>query len=457
MNRTRAIKMKMIVWCVALMGIGFISSTMLTTRAGAYSAGNKVACRIELDRGVLPANMTRSAILKVTLDAPPPPVHYDRQPANLSIVLDRSGSMNGAKLAKAKEAAITALRQLAGEDIFSLVAYNHLVQTIVPARSAHYMEAIEAQIRNIRAGGNTALFGGVSQGAAEVRKYMGGDFVHRVILLSDGLANVGPNTPEDLGRLGAALIKERISVTTVGVGTDYNEDLMTRLSHNSDGNTYFVESSADLPRIFAAELGDVLNVVAQEIQIMIHLADNVRPLRVIGRDGRIRGNTVEFNLNQLYGNQEKYALVEVEIAGGRDGESREIAQVETRYHNPFTRRQDVSSDRLLARFASNREQVEKSVNVKVKRDYELNLNAAAQEEAINLSDEGRTKDAVGKLRESAQRLKATGKKLKAPALLKKAEEMEVQAGSIEAKGMDKRTRKVLRTESFQMKQQQISK
>jgi len=456
MSYASTMKKKMITWALAITGTAFITVGTFATPAVARTADGKVHCRIELDRGVLPADVTRRAILKVTLDAPPPPVYRERPPVNLAIVLDRSGSMSGRKLSKAKEGAITALKRLSPEDIFSLVAYNHLVHTIVPARPVRYLESIEEQIRQIRAGGNTALFGGVSQGASEVRKYANEDFVHRVILLSDGLANVGPNTPEDLGRLGAALIKERISVTTVGVGTDYNEDLMTRLSQNSDGNTYFVESSADLPRIFASELGEVLNVVAQEVRIIIRLADNVRPLRIIGRDGRIMGRSVEFNLNQLYGNQEKYALVEVEVAGGHDGESREIAYVETIYHNPFTHRRDTSTDRLMAWFASDHSKVEKSANVNVLREYELNLNAAAQEEAIILSDDGRRNEAVDALKKSAYRLKTTGQKLNDADLLKKAEEMEVQAGRIESKGMTKRDRKVLRTDSYQMKQQQQS-
>ncbi|RTZ98289.1 MAG: hypothetical protein DSY89_09800 [Deltaproteobacteria bacterium] len=455
MNKT-ALKKRILAGGVTIAGIvltiagGFISSAAAKTMDG------KVQCRIELDREVLPANVTRRAILKVTLDAPPSPASRKRPAVNLAIVLDRSGSMSGRKLAKAKEGAITALRRLTPGDIFSLVAYNHLVDTIIPAQSVRHPAAIEDQIRQIRAGGNTALFGGVSQGAAEVRKYVNEAFVHRVILLSDGLANVGPNTPEDLGRLGAALIKEGISVTTVGVGIDYNEDLMTRLSQNSDGNTYFVESSADLPRIFASELGDVLNVVAQEVQIVIHLADTVRPLRIIGREGRIRGRSVEFSLNQLYGSQEKYALVEVEIAGGKDGESREIAYAETIYQNPFTHRQDISSDRLVAWFTSDDTRVEQSVNPAVQREYELNLNAVAQEQAIALSDDGRPKEAARALKESARRLKASGKRLKDDRLLKKAEEIEAQADKIESTGMSKRARKVLRTESYQMKQQQQS-
>ena len=76
---------------------------------------------------------------------------------------------------------------------------------------------------------------------------MESEYVHRIILLSDGQANVGPSSPGDLGRLGAALLKEGISVTTIGVGTNYNEDLMARLSQKSDGNTYFAEAERDLP------------------------------------------------------------------------------------------------------------------------------------------------------------------------------------------------------------------
>ncbi len=425
-------------------------------QAGAKTSDTIIRCRVEADRAVLPAGTPQKVIVKVTLDAERPPKETERPSVNLALVLDRSGSMRGDKLQKAKDAAIEALRRLSRDDVFSVVAYNHVVQTIVPARKARDIDWIENRIRSFSAGGNTALFGGVSTGAAEVRKNLDNDYVHRVILMSDGIANVGPSSPGDLGRLGAALMKEGISVTTVGVGLDYNEDLMTQLSQNSDGNTYFVENSSDLPRIFAAELGDVLNVVAKNVKIKIICPDNVKPLAVIGRDGRIKGQTVELKMNQLYGGQQKYALLELEVPERKEGDSLELAFAKISYDNPFTQTSEISSARAKARFSKSQAEVKKSVNASVQAEFELNRNALAQEAAINLADKGQVDKAAKVLNKSAKQLKETGKKLNDQNLINKAEQMEQQAVQIENEGMTKRSRKQLRTDSNQQVQQQMA-
>jgi Ca-activated chloride channel homolog len=431
-------------------GVAFVSPS------GAAVSEPRVSCRVELDRGVLPAVGTQKVVVKVSLDAPRIKDSL-RPPVNLAIVLDRSGSMAGVKLEKAKAAAMEALRRLSGRDMFSVVVYDHNVETIVPAQSATNAAWIEDRIRAIQPGGRTALFGGVSQGAAEIRKNMYRKFVHRIILLSDGLANVGPSTPEDLERLGAALIKEDISVTTVGVGTDYNEDLMTRLSQKSDGHAYFVESGADLPRIFSAELGDVLNVVAKKLTVIVEFPKDVRPISIIGREGRIRGQAAELSLNQLYGGQEKYVLLEAEVPAGSSGQNREIATARVTYESPFTQKSETSMGAVSARFSEDESEVQKSANVGVQREYQLNLNVKAQENAIALSDKGRTTDAVDTLRESARRMRDKAVQYGDRELSKKAEETEQQAIRIEQEGMSNKSRKVLRTDSYQLKNQQLSR
>ncbi|MCP4672778.1 MAG: VWA domain-containing protein [Desulfobacula sp.] len=430
--------------------------SILPGTLSAKSAHNKMICRVETDRAVLPAGDSQTTILKITLDAPSAPVNISRPAVNLSLVLDQSGSMNGTKIQKAKAAAIEALTRLGLQDIFSVVVYDTNVHTIVPAQNARNIEYIINTIQQIRAGGSTALFGGVSQGAAETRKNIENDYVHRIVLLSDGNANVGPRMPDDLGRLGAALIKENISVTTIGVGTDYNEDLMAQLAQKSDGNIYFVESGIDLPRIFAAELGDVLNVVAKKVTITITLPDNVKPLNIIGREGRIRGNKIELYMNQLYGNQEKYALIEVDIPESKPGSRIKIAHADVVYDNPFTQTKEKSTGVSYASFSSDPEKVAKSANIDVVREYQLNLNAMAQEKAIKLSDKGNKKEAVKELKQSAARLKQMGTLYKDQEMLQEADDIESRADTIESQGMSKKSRKILRTKSYQMKNQQLS-
>ena len=426
--------------------------------AGAKSPQDTgVVCRLKTDREIFTAGEPQNIVLKITLEAPPAPPDIQRPAVNLSLVLDRSGSMNGTKMAQAKAAAQEALNRLGIQDIFSLVTYNNTIQTIVTARHPRHVQEIRQSISTIQAGGNTALFGGVSQGAAEIRKNLEGNYVHRIVLLSDGLANVGPSTPEDLGRLGAGLIKENISVTTVGVGVDYNEDLMARLSQKSDGNTYFVESGYDLPAIFTAELGDVLNVVAKKIKVIITLSGDVVAVGIIGREGRITGNRIELSMNQLYGGQEKYALVEVQLPASTPGSNREIARADIYYDNPFSRTQEQSTDISRVRFSNNPQKVAASTNIDVVREYQLNLNALAQEKAIELSDKGEKKAAVAELKKSAVKLKEVGARYEDEILLEEADAIEDQARRIETEGMSKKSRKVLRTQSFQMKNQQLLK
>jgi len=215
--------MKQIIHICPRFIIGFIASitlfvSMMPAAMAKPQQDTGVVCRLQTDKDIFPAGESQNIVLKISLDAPLAPADIQRPAVNIALVLDRSGSMNGIKIEQAKAAAQEALNRLGLQDIFSLVTYNNTIQTIVPAQQPGNKRQISNTIRQIQAGGNTALFGGVSQGAAEIRKNIENDYVHRIVLLSDGLANVGPSTPEDLGRLGAALIKENISVTTVGGG-----------------------------------------------------------------------------------------------------------------------------------------------------------------------------------------------------------------------------------------------
>jgi Ca-activated chloride channel family protein len=161
-------------------------------------------------------------------------------------------------------------------------------------------------------------------------------------------------------------------------------------------------------------------------------------------------------MNQLYGNQEKYALVEVKLPASTADTRMEIASARVSYENPFTRANEVVYGKSMALFSSDPKRVETSVNPAVVRDYQLNLNALEQERAISLSDQGRKEEAVKVLKQSAQKMKQAAAEYDDPVLLKEAESMEAQAEVIDEDGMDKKIRKVLRTKSYQMKNQQMA-
>jgi Ca-activated chloride channel homolog len=277
--------------------------------------------------------------------------------------------------------------------------------------------------------------------------------VPRLLLLSDGLANVGPSSPEDLGRLGAALLKEGIAVSTVGVGTDYNEDLMTRLSQQSDGNAYFAAAGADLKRIFNAELGSVLNVVARQVTIEIVCGEGVRPLRVIGREGRIRGNRVEFTLNQIYGGQEKFALIEVEVPATGAGAHRPLATATCRYEDALTRKSDTADATVSVRFSRDQESIDRSVRPAVVVEIARNSAAVVRDEAIGLNDKGQNGAAQVALKAESARLRALGEKYKLHDVVREADALEAAAPAM-AEQLDSKSRKDMRTYNFQIYNQQ---
>ena len=316
-----------------------------------------------------------------------------RPAVNVAIVLDKSGSMNGAKLAHAKDAAKMAVQRLGSNDIVSIIAYDHNVEVLVPATKVSDRKGMLAAIDRIAIGGNTALFAGVAKGADEVRKFRERELVNRIILLSDGQANVGPKSPGALGNLGASLAKEGIAVTTIGLGNGYNEDLMFALADKSDGNHTFAESPSQLAAAFDAEFGDILTVAAQEVLVKVSCSPGIRPVRVLGRDAEISGQEVTVLLNQLYSKQEKYILLEVEVPATKSGSTRDIAKVEISYANMATNTTDEISSKVAVRFSASQDEIKAETNRDVIVASAMQIATLENEKAMKLRDEGQIEEA----------------------------------------------------------------
>jgi len=417
---------------------------------------NQLRLEAVLGQPVMLADKKQVAYLQVGLTGFKLPCQRDRAPVNIAIVIDKSGSMSGDKIAKAKEAAIMAIGRLNPNDIISVVTYDTNVNVLVPATKVADKERIFSQIRAIRADGSTALYGGVSKGAREMKKFLACNRVNRLILLSDGLANVGPQTPTELGRLGDSLIKDGISVTTIGVGLGYNEDLMTQLAYKSDGSHYFAENANDLAAVFDSEFGNALSVVAQEIQIKIKCSPDIRPVRLLGREGKINGQNVEVFINQLYSEHEKFIMLEVEVPATAKDTNRKIAEVDVSYGNLKTHTTDKLKRKVEAAFSNSKGLIEQRANRKVMANVIELIATERNELALELRDKGRTQEACRLLSTNEAYLNDNFARYKSPKLKKYAEQQKEDRDNMDAQNWH-RQRKIMREIQFDNRSQQSSK
>jgi len=403
----------------------------------------QIKLNVGLSHPFLLAQTKQTCFLKVSLTGFELPRDEKRPLANVALVIDKSGSMTGEKIRKAKEAAILAVNMLDPGDIVSVVAYDSTVSVLVPATRASDRPSIITGIERLSAGGNTALFAGVSKGAAEVRKFLDKEHINRVVLLSDGLANVGPSSPHALGDLAASLIKEGISVTTLGLGLDYNEDLMTQLAVRSDGDHAFIEKPADLTRLFRMEFEALFSIVAQDVQVRITCADGIRPVRTLGPDAEISEDVVLASFNLVYSNHEEYILLEVELPAMPDGTAREIAAVEVTYSNMQTKTTEKLSSTVSTRFTASPKVVAENTSAEVMVSAAAQLAALNGEMAVKLRDLGKVEEARKLLIENAAYLSEKAKKYQSPLLEKLEQANKEDAQRLERRDWDRR-RKMIR-------------
>jgi Ca-activated chloride channel family protein len=398
----------------------------------------------DVDKPFVLGDGSERVVVKVGLEGLRVPVMSERLPLNVAIVLDKSGSMGSdLKMENAKRGAIEIVERLTEDDIISLVVYDDHPRVIIPAQRVRDKDALIETIASVYSGGSTALYGGVTLGAIQVRRNLSWKYVNRIILLSDGLANVGPQTTEELAYLGRSLGDEGMTVTTIGVGLDYNEDLMTALAARSGGNSYFASSGSELPRIFAEEIGEAMTVVARDIRIRVMCPEGMKPIGVIGREGEIKGQMMSTAVGELYGENEKFALFEVEVPEEGAGKIRDIAEVSVEYADPYTNEQKKDNLNLTVTFHDDEEVVRDETNTGIVKEAALAKASEAKREAVKLADKGDFKGAAAIMGQSALSLEKAAVECDNDAeMLEEASECEVISYDVTAnEGFTKYQRK----------------
>jgi Ca-activated chloride channel family protein len=398
-----------------------IAFGLATSLGASLFAGETLRLKVEPDHEYLLAGSPQEVVVKIDLLAEALKKKSKRTPLNLAVVLDRSGSMSGAKIEKARQAAMELVDRLSPDDIISFIIYSDRAEVVFPAQRVEDKEALKERISRVRTHGSTALYAGVELGAEQVERHLTGKRINRVILLSDGLANVGPSSPAELRRLGGRLSERGVSVTTIGVGDDYNEDLMAGLAEASDANYYYVKDTEKLPEIFARELGEMLTVAAREIRIEITCPEGVRPLGFIARPEKFERQKATIQLSQLTSAQNRYLFLKCQAEGNKP----ELAHVKVRYLDEMNGgAEQVVSETATVRYTTNRKQVEDSVRPEIAAQKELFVTAVAKKEALACADAGRYEQAAEKLEQQVKSLDAKCASAPAPLQTQLREEID---------------------------------
>jgi Ca-activated chloride channel family protein len=364
-------------------------------------AGEAVTLDARLAQPVMKEGAASKNYLKVALKGCEPEPAQNRPPVNVAFVIDKSGSMSGPRIAQAREAAILAINRLKPEDVASVVVFDHRVDVLMHAQHVRDPGLFTSVVQRIGTGGTTAIYDGVLRGSDEVLKNKNLGRLNRVVLLSDGQANVGPARVDDFSRLGAALLAQGVSVSTIGLGLGYNEDLLLELARTSDGNHAFARDPSDLIQIFNREFNDVLSSCAQTVSIDIDLLPGVRAVKAVSRDGTIADSKAQFLLNQVYAATEHYVLLEVEVDAQRalTGEQ-DLGTVRIAYSRPGGAR-ETRDAAVRGRFTASNDEVKAGMDAKVSEVVLEQVARARAREAVTLRDKGQYEQARQLLQQNA--------------------------------------------------------
>lgn len=227
------------------------------------------------------------------------PPRYDltqQRPAlNLCLVIDRSSSMSwDYRIGYAKAAAIAIVKQLRSCDRISIVVFDRhakVVQRSIPVRDA---AAIETTIEQIQLGYGTNVYAGWSKGIQQIRRHQQPNSINRVILLSDGLVTAGETREEVIfEQVVQQQIQHRISTTTIGVGSRFNERLLKLIANYGGGNYHYIESAHRLPSVLGLELQGLSRSYLQRVHLKIEPYGDVQQVDVLNDLGQTLSGAIK--------------------------------------------------------------------------------------------------------------------------------------------------------------------
>jgi Ca-activated chloride channel family protein len=340
-----------------------------------------------LERAKLIAGRDQTVDVLVRITPPDVDAGVGRRPKlNLSLVLDRSGSMEGEKMARAREATAYCIDQLLPVDRLSVVIFDNVVEVLIPSQLAADKAGLKGRLAEVFARNSTALHEAWVRGGMQVSEHLTDGAINRVILITDGLANEGLTNTDHIVSQTKGLAERGVSTSTIGIGDDFNEDLLIPMAQAGGGNSWHVKTADDMQRLFSVELEGLIAQVAHTVTLGLVPADGVRLSDVLN-DFEMN-ETGRYRLPNLQAGAPLEVVVQLRVPAQPEGARQRLLDLRLGYTPQEMRSAEVIKHALEVEFAAEGVVESLEINHEVTKAVRMLMNARARAEAMRRMDAG---------------------------------------------------------------------
>ena len=309
-----------------------------------------------------------------------------RPDLNLSLVLDRSGSMEGEKMIRAREAAMFCVDQMLPSDRLSVVTFDDRIDVLFPSEFVTNKQSMKDLIARVTARGSTALHEAWVRGGLTVSERMLDQGINRVVLITDGLANVGITNTDEIVTQAMGLYQRSVSTSTIGIGADFNEDLLMPMAQSGGGNAWHVVEPNDMQQIFQVELEGLIAQFAHTVSLSLIPADGVRIVDVLNDFDLTE--TGRYRLPNLQAGSPLDIVVQLKVGTEKAGTQMRLLDLRLGFTPQDAKNAEVLKQAHTVEFAKRAEVEGSPTNEEVIKAVQFLMNARARNEAMKRLDQG---------------------------------------------------------------------
>lgn len=372
-------------------------------------------------------------------------------PRNVVIVMDRSGSMSGEPIQFLRAAVLDIVASLSARDTLAIVAFGSEVETLIPANRVDKVREMTGRIAQIEAAGGSALYDALSQGAAQIRRFAASSTSNDLVLITDGPATKGPREFDDFRGLVESFARDRIRVSTIGLGKAFDEDLLSMIARTGNGRFSYCAQAGSVAETMAALVTNHIPPVVRDLSLTVTFKDFCNELDSHGSfPAETTRSTITYQIPYLGVGQTLSLISSARIknlyaATGHQPNAIQASLTWSDVDPASAKPRDTLNRAIALRFAAGSDIVRGSVQISAFRGAVDALIQDGMQEAIEQIDEGDLKHALKTLQRTRTRVRELTVEHDDEGLRQRLNDLDTYLTELESRGLSQLDRKILRS------------